>query len=133
MFLCMSVEWKDEVCEPRVRHVRDLAGSIGRAMNAGKCLGFSEAGRLCWDSIEVAAEVPGEPVLEDAVSGWWLGKGGRWMPGMRGPREEGSWGTATGVTETRVGRGFCKEAMMPRGDERTGHLFHPGLLSAIHL
>lgn len=62
---------------------------IGRAMNAGKCLGLSEALRFGWGIISVLAEVAGEPALEDAASGWWLGKGGSWMSGMRDPREEG--------------------------------------------
>lgn len=45
-------------------------------MNVGRCLGLPESARLGWGITLVLAGVTGEPALEDAASGWWLGKDG---------------------------------------------------------
>ena len=91
---------------------RYLDEPIGRAMNAGKCLGLPEAARLSWGIISVPSGVTGEPAREDAVSGWWLGKGGSWMSGMRTPREEGGTSKQQQLSQKKRGkRGFYQEVM----------------------
>lgn len=62
---------------------------IDRIMNVGRCLGLFEVVRFFWGIISVLVGVIGELVFEDVVSGWWLGKDGSRMLGIRNFREEG--------------------------------------------